>query len=51
LETEIQEALAICGGYPIKALRITLVANALLERQIEHLSAEVSAGYARRYFI
>ena len=32
---------------PMKALRITLIANAFLEAQIEHLSAEVSAGYAR----
>jgi hypothetical protein len=48
LEAEIQEALAICGGDPIKALRITLIANAFLETQIEHLSAEVSEGYARR---
>ena len=28
LEQEIQEALAICGGDPMKALRITLIANA-----------------------
>jgi len=48
LEGEVQEALDICGGDPMKALRITLIANAFLEAQIEHLSAEVSAGYARR---
>ena len=44
LENDIQQALAICGGDPITALRITLIANAFLEKQIEHLSAEVSAG-------
>jgi hypothetical protein len=44
LEHEVQEALAICGGDPMKALRITLIANAFLEAQIDHLSA----GYARR---
>ena len=44
LEHEVQEALAICGGDPMKALRITLIANAFLEAQIDRLSA----GYARR---
>ena len=48
LESEVQEALDICGGDPMKALRITLIANAFLEAQIEHLSAEVSRGYTRR---
>jgi len=48
LEVEIQEALAICGGDPMKALRITLIANTFLEERIEQLAAEVSAGYTRR---
>jgi hypothetical protein len=48
LESEVKEALDICGGDPMKALRITLIANAFLEAQIDHLSAAVSAGYARR---
>ena len=48
LESEIKEALDICGGDPMKALRITLIANAFLEAQIEHLSIQVSKGYARR---
>ena len=48
LESEVKEALDICGGDPMKALRITLIANAFLEAQIEHLSAQVSQGYARR---
>lgn len=48
LENEVQQALDICGSDAMKALRITLIANAFLEAQIEHLSAEVSAGYARR---
>jgi hypothetical protein len=39
LEHEVQEALALCGGDPMKALRITLIANAFLEAQIDHLSA------------
>jgi hypothetical protein len=48
LEDDVQEALAICGGDPMKALRITLIANAFLEAQIEQLSAAVSPGFARR---
>jgi hypothetical protein len=32
----------------MKALRVTLIANAFLETQIEHLSAEVSRGFMRR---
>ena len=48
LESEIQEALDICGGDRMKALRITLIANAFLEARIDQLEAKVSAGYARR---
>jgi hypothetical protein len=48
LENEVREALDICGGDPMKALRITLIANAFLEAQIDHLSAQVSQGYTRR---
>jgi hypothetical protein len=48
LEGEVQEALDICGGDPMKALRITLIANAFLEARIDELEAKVSAGYARR---
>jgi hypothetical protein len=47
LDDEIREALAICGGDPMKALRITLIANAFLEARIDQLTAEVSSGYAR----
>jgi hypothetical protein len=47
-DEEVQQALAICNGDAIAALRITLIANAFLEAQIEHLSAAVSPGFARR---
>jgi hypothetical protein len=47
LDGEVEEALAICGGDPLAALRITLIANAFLEAEIERLSAAVSSGYAR----
>ena len=38
-EAELQEALDICGGDPMKALRITLIANAFLEARIDELDA------------
>ncbi len=47
-EDEVQEALSLCGGDPMKALRITLIANAFLEAQIDHLSAAMSRDLARR---
>lgn len=47
IEDEVQEALAICGGDAIATLRITLIANALLEAEIDRLSAAVSSGFAR----
>ena len=39
--------LAICGGDAIAALRITLMANAFLEAEIDRLSAAVSSAFAR----
>jgi hypothetical protein len=47
IEDEVQEALAICGGDAVAALRITLLANAFLEAEIDRLSAAVSSGFAR----
>ena len=47
IENEVQEALAICGGDAIATLRITLIANAFLEAEIDRLSAAVSSGFAR----
>ena len=47
LEIEMQQVLDLCGGDPMKALRITLIANAFLEAQIDELKAGVSSGYSR----
>jgi hypothetical protein len=47
IEDEVQEALAICDGDAIAALRITLIANAFLEAEIDRLSAAVASGFAR----
>ena len=47
LKAMFTEALTICGGDAIAALRITLIANAFLEAQIDELKEQISAGYAR----
>lgn len=47
IASEVEQALAICGGDALAALRITLIANAFLERRVELLLAGQSAGYAR----
>lgn len=46
-EAEVQEALALCRGDALMALRITLIANAFLEAQIDELKEQVSAGFTR----
>jgi hypothetical protein len=48
LETEVDEAIALCRGDVRNALRITLIANAFLEAEIDRLNAQVSTGFARR---
>ena len=47
IEDEVHEVLAICEGDAVAALRITLIANAFLEAEIDRLSAAVSSGFAR----
>lgn len=47
VEAEVAQALAICGGDAVAALRVTLIANAFLERRVELLLAGQSSGYAR----
>src|SRR3954452_19475293 len=47
IEDVVQEALAICGGDAIAALRITLIANTFLEAEVDRLTAAVSSGFAR----
>ena len=44
IEDEVQEALAICGGDAIAALRITLIANAFLEAEVDGLTAAMSSS-------
>jgi hypothetical protein len=55
VEEEVRQALAITKENAIEALRITLIANAFLEAEVERLTAEVkrlsvgaSRGFARK---
>jgi len=48
IDDEVREALEICDGNAVEALRITLIANAFLEARIEELEAQVSAGFRRK---
>jgi hypothetical protein len=47
IEADVKEALNLCGGDPMQALRVTLVANAFLEMENKRLTQQVSTGYAR----
>ena len=47
IDQEVAQALSLCGGDPLKALQITLIANAFLEARIDQLIAEASAGFSR----
>ena len=47
-DDEVQQALAICHGDAITALRITLIANAFLEAQVEELKSQIAAGHHRK---
>ena len=47
IDEEVAQALSVCGGDPMKALQITLIANAFLEARIDQLTAEASAGFSR----
>jgi hypothetical protein len=47
LDEEVQQAIAVCDGDVMQALRITLIANAFLEAEIDRLTAQISTGFAR----
>lgn len=48
VETEVEEAIALCGGDVRAALRATLIANAFLQDEVDRLAGVASAGFARR---
>lgn len=43
VDCDVQEVLDLCGGDPIAALRVTLIANALLEGELDRLKSETLA--------
>ncbi|MCL8385670.1 hypothetical protein [Xanthobacter aminoxidans] len=47
-ETEIDEALAACGGDARATIRALLVGQAYLEREMSLLKVDTSAGFRRR---
>jgi hypothetical protein len=47
-DEEVRQALAICNGDAVAALRITLIANAFLEAQLDELKSQVSAGFGHK---
>ncbi len=48
VDEEVQQAIAICNGDAVAALRITLIANAFLEAEVEELKRQISTGYQRK---
>jgi hypothetical protein len=47
LDEDVQEALALCRGDAMRALRVTLIANAFLQEENERLKTQISKGYVR----
>jgi hypothetical protein len=47
LEAEVRQALTLCNGDAVAALRVTLLANKFLEAQLDEALAQVSSGFAR----
>jgi hypothetical protein len=48
VDEDVRQALALCEGDAVRALRITLIANAFLQEENDRLKAQVSKGYARK---
>jgi hypothetical protein len=47
VDDDVRQALEICKGDAMAALRMVLVANLYYEQEIARLKQEPSAGYAR----
>lgn len=47
VDHDVRQALDICKGDTMAALRMVLIANAYYEEEIARLKGETSAGYAR----
>jgi hypothetical protein len=47
IDQDVWQALAICKGDAMAALRMVLFANAFYEAEIERLKRQASSGFAR----
>ena len=47
IEADVKEAIELCGGDPMRALGVALIANAFLEMENERLTRQTSTGYTR----
>jgi hypothetical protein len=47
-DEDVRQAIDLAHGDPVVALRITLIANAFLLEENEHLKKQVSKGYGRK---
>jgi hypothetical protein len=47
IDNAVEQAIAVCGGDAVAALRAALIANAFLEAEVERLTAAVSSGFTR----
>ena len=48
VDDDVRQALELCDGDAIRALRITLIANEFLQEENDKLKRQVSPGYRRR---
>jgi DNA-binding GntR family transcriptional regulator len=47
IDNDFRQALEICNGDAMAALRMVLIANAFYEEEIRRLKQEASTGYGR----
>jgi hypothetical protein len=47
IEGEVEQAISLCGGDAVAALRVTLIANAFLTGEVERLTEQISSGLHR----
>ena len=48
VDDDVRQALELCNGDAVAALRITLIANAFLIEENERLKSQVSTGFTRK---
>jgi hypothetical protein len=48
VDDDVRQAIELAEGDVMRALRISLIANAFLSEENERLKAQISTGFARR---